>query len=276
MKQQGFVIEAARSQNYSRNATLAERTRQEKQASILMQSTSIGHLGLDLQGEIVFANASAANMTGLSEEQLVGQRFQDMIQDNRNLGAPFSGRLVLLRPDASHLTIECTIDPVIADGESIGSAVSFWPRRGDAVSEEILLQAFQGYAAVVESLDAAVLVTDLRNHETLFMNGAFRDMIENHDGMRCWHALIGEPEGTCAVFRNETLLTTERFPGNALIYEYQDPQTGRWYERRVRAILWVDDRLARLEIITDVTSRKRITAKPHARRVYRQQVGAVR
>ncbi|MEE8391814.1 MAG: ATP-binding protein [Anaerolineae bacterium] len=78
---------------------------------------------------------------------------------------------------------------------------------------------------------------------------------DNLVGKICWKVFRGE-SGTCAHCTNDQLLDADGHPSGVYIWEGQNPITARWYINYDRAIKWVDDRLARLQVATDITERK--------------------
>lgn len=89
--------------------------------------------------------------------------------------------------------------------------------------------ADERFVTVLEGLDAAVYVSDMETGELLYVNAPFRKAFAS-----------GAPP--------------QNAHGNER--EFQDDVHGRWYLIRSRAIRWVDGRMVRLHIATDVTDRK--------------------
>jgi hypothetical protein len=53
------------------------------------------------------------------------------------------------------------------------------------------------------------------------------------------------------------LLDAHGLPTGVVTWEGQNPITGKWYINYDRAVNWVDDRLVRLQVATDITEQKR-------------------
>jgi C4-dicarboxylate-specific signal transduction histidine kinase len=92
-----------------------------------------------------------------------------------------------------------------------------------------LAHSDERFVTVLEGLDAAVYVSDTQTGELLYANEQFRKAF----------AASAPPQTTN---ENEA--------------EFRDSIAGRWYLIHSRAIRWVDGRLVRLNIATDVTARK--------------------
>ena len=111
--------------------------------------------------------------------------------------------------------------------------------------------------AVLDGLEAAVYVADAHSGEILFANRAFHTLY-GFDAvgqiLREWVVPLPErgdyrvdprgveaPDAPCELFDGELL----------------QPRTGHWYHVKEQAVLWVDGRVVRLGIATDITDRKK-------------------
>lgn len=109
---------------------------------------------------------------------------------------------------------------------------------------------------ILDSLDAAVYVSDMHSHDLLFLNAYGRQQWGEPDGRKCWQVLQEGQSGPCEFCNNPRLLDAQGRPGPAVMWEFQNTQDGRWYQCRDQAIVWSDGRLVRVEIATDITERK--------------------
>ncbi|MBU0674116.1 MAG: PAS domain-containing protein [Proteobacteria bacterium] len=110
---------------------------------------------------------------------------------------------------------------------------------------------------ILDSLDAAVYVTDMESHELLFVNQYIRDIFGDIEGTICWQTLQNGQDGPCSFCTNDKLLDENGEPAGEFVWEFCNTINNRWYHIVDRAIEWVDNRLVRLEIATDITERKR-------------------
>ena len=111
--------------------------------------------------------------------------------------------------------------------------------------------------AVLDGLEAAVYVADAHSGEILFANRAFQALHEFDAVGQILRGLVvplpergdyrADPRGVEA-----SEAPCELFDGELL-----QPRTGRWYHVGEQAVLWVDGRVVRLGIATDITVRKR-------------------
>ncbi|MDZ7656023.1 MAG: ATP-binding protein [Sulfurimicrobium sp.] len=111
-------------------------------------------------------------------------------------------------------------------------------------------------ATVLDSLDALVYVADMQNHEILFLNKFAQESFGNVTGKICWQALQSNQSGPCAFCTNAKLLKQDGTPSEPVIWEFQNTINQHWYLIQDSAIKWVDGRIVRLEIATDITESK--------------------
>jgi diguanylate cyclase (GGDEF)-like protein len=113
----------------------------------------------------------------------------------------------------------------------------------------------EGLRAVLDNLDALVYVSDFETHELLYINAYGRKIWGAIDGKKCWEALQNNTS-PCDFCTNHLLIDSEGSPSPPYIWEFQNRLDQRWYQCRDQAIPWIDGRLVRLEIATDITERK--------------------
>jgi PAS domain S-box-containing protein len=111
------------------------------------------------------------------------------------------------------------------------------------------------FRATMDVMDAGVYVCDMQTHEILFLNKYFIDLIGEKSGEKCYKALqnLNSP---CSFCTNHLLLDQNNNPKEPHVWEHKNNITNRWYQVRDQAIRWIDGRLVRLEIATDITERK--------------------
>ena len=113
----------------------------------------------------------------------------------------------------------------------------------------------EGLRAVLDNLDALVYVSDFETHELLYMNAYGRKIWGSIDGRKCWEVLQ-DSASPCDFCTNHLLIDSAGSPSPPHIWEFQNRLDQRWYQCRDQAIPWIDGRLVRLEIATDITERK--------------------
>jgi len=109
---------------------------------------------------------------------------------------------------------------------------------------------------VLDSLDAIVYVADLETYELLFLNKYARNIFGDGAGKPCWQVLQSDQAAPCDFCSNDKLVAPDGTLKGLYTWEFQNTVSRRWYDIRDRAITWIDGRIVRLEIATDITDRK--------------------
>jgi len=124
-------------------------------------------------------------------------------------------------------------------------------------AEEATNEAHKRLLAVFNGLDAIVYVADMNTYELLFVNKFVKDAFGDVEGQPCWKAIQAGQTGPCAFCTNGRLLDAAGNPGEIYHWEFQNTTNGKWYDIHDRALRWVDGRIVRLEIATDISERKK-------------------
>jgi signal transduction histidine kinase/CHASE1-domain containing sensor protein/ActR/RegA family two-component response regulator len=122
--------------------------------------------------------------------------------------------------------------------------------------EENLLEAHTRLLTILDGIDSLVYVADMKTYELLFVNKYGRDIWGDIQGDTCWKVLQSGREAPCDFCTNKYLLDSEGQPGEPYTWEFQNTINGDWYYISDRAIRWIDGRLVRLEIASNITERK--------------------
>ncbi len=119
-------------------------------------------------------------------------------------------------------------------------------------------EAHDTFLTVLNSIDAAIYVTDIKTYEVLFMNKYLVDKFGgNFSGETCYKVFKNANE-VCEHCPNEKLVDKDGNLKDVVVRELQDPVTNAWYLHYDRAIKWIDGRIAHLQIATDVTQLKKL------------------
>ena len=234
-------------------------------------SVQTGMRALDLQGRITYVNASFCQMTGWSEQELLGQTPpfsfwppEEIAYNSAILQKTFndiamrgSYEIRVLHKNGHVFDARMYLSPLLgADGKHYGwmSAMTdiTEPKR---IRRE--LQASQErFARVLDAIDTAVSVAPLGAKELLFAN-------------RCYRQWFGEDQAHAHVHMLEQAASQPQEPSlppgllsgsgnNAEIYLEHGQ---RWVEVRSRYLEWTDGRLAQLVVATDITARRLAEAR---------------
>jgi len=118
-------------------------------------------------------------------------------------------------------------------------------------------RSFERFKTVMDGLDALVYVVDRETYELLFINKYGKDLWGEIEGQTCWKTIQSGQSGPCPFCTNDKLVDSDGNPTGVYHWEFQNTVTRKWYDCRDSAIRWLDGRLVRLEIATDITERKR-------------------
>ena len=121
-----------------------------------------------------------------------------------------------------------------------------------------LEESHRRFLTVLDSIEATIYATDMETYEVVFMN---KHMIESFGrdmtGEICWKAFRKE-SGPCPHCTSDNLVDENGNPTGVLVWQDHNPVTGRWCLNYDRAIEWIDGRLVRIQIATDVTELKKM------------------
>ncbi|MBU3936517.1 MAG: response regulator [Proteobacteria bacterium] len=109
---------------------------------------------------------------------------------------------------------------------------------------------------ILDSLQAIVYVADMQSYELLFVNSYARDLFGDIEGEICWQSLQKDQTGPCPFCSNDKLVDKNGQPVGEYIWEFCNTRNNHWYRMVDQVIEWVDGRLVRLQVATDITERK--------------------
>jgi PAS domain S-box-containing protein len=125
-------------------------------------------------------------------------------------------------------------------------------------AEEKIKRSIERFRMVMDSIDALVYVADMQTYELLFLNKYGKDIWGEIEGKVCWQTIQSGQKGPCPFCTNARLVDEKGNPTGICNWEFQNTVNGHWYDCRDSAIRWLDGRIVRLEIATDITGRKNI------------------
>ena len=235
------------------------------------ESVITGMRAIDLSGRIIYVNSAFCRLVGFSQEELVGAEApfpywpeEDLAICQHNLAMTLSGKapvsgfeMRIRRRDGLRLDARFYLSPLIdLTGKQTGWMASVTDITEPKRVREALEEAQRRFEAVLDGLEAAVFVADAHSDEILFANRTFKN-IYGFDavGRTVRGVAVPEPDNGDYLHRLRALdanaLPLELFDG-----EVQHPLSGRWYHMREHATSWVDARVVRMSIATDITDRK--------------------
>ena len=235
---------------------------------------------INCEGKIIYVNPAFCRMTGFPEESLLNSYppyaywHQEELDKSRQLvDQIMSGNLSMsgverrfVRSDGSDFYAKLYLSPVTArDGQVSGWMTMFLDVTERKKAQKAIAGAYDQFMRVFDSLDLAVSVCGQHEYgdaEILFANDFYINLFgsgpEGHVrlvkevilGYRNDKQMLAKPQSASTAL---TVMSTD----NAVIEgEVFCDQTNRWFDVRIRQILWIDDRLVQLQHATDITERK--------------------
>ncbi len=124
------------------------------------------------------------------------------------------------------------------------------------LSEKALKTSNETLLKVLDSLKIFIYVCDIDTYELIFINKFAQHIYGNITGKTCWKEIHPEQSGPCSFCPNKQLFDKNNNPSGIYEWEYQDHITKKWFFCQDTAIEWIDGRLAKLQIATDITKLK--------------------
>ena len=173
----------------ARKLAQEELVRLSHRNALILNSAGDGIVGLDRQGNVTFANPSAARMTGFKVEELLGQRLHDRVHSRRVDGSPYpyeecpqekvlrlgtprrvTGE-VFWRKDGTSFPVEYVSAPIPEGEEIVGAVVTF-----KDISERHLIERMKDEFISVVSHELRTPLTSIRGSLGLLASGMIGPM----------------------------------------------------------------------------------------------------
>ncbi|MFA5479809.1 MAG: histidine kinase dimerization/phospho-acceptor domain-containing protein, partial [Candidatus Muiribacteriota bacterium] len=109
---------------------------------------------------------------------------------------------------------------------------------------------------VFNAMDSIVYITDMNTNEILFVNEAAKKIWgEDLRGKICYQAIHGF-DSPCDFCTNNKLIDSDGKPTGVYKWECQNRKNQKFYSLSDCAIKWIDDRIVRMQVATDITDMK--------------------
>jgi PAS domain S-box-containing protein len=212
-------------------------------------------------GNYIDANQAAEKLTGRPVAELKTLSTKDVTpigsekrirSINKHDSSVDFGEVTYLRPNGETRTALLSAIP-IDDHLSYGLAQDITDRK---LAEIELSNSYKLFHTVLNSLPAGVYVSELDSWDILFMNDhLIQEFGADYTGRKCWEA-FRHKTAPCEFCSNKHLLDKNGQPTGVYIWDEFNPVTGKHYLNHDRAIEWVDGRIVRLHISTDISEMK--------------------
>ncbi|MCK5506437.1 MAG: PAS domain S-box protein, partial [Thermodesulfovibrionia bacterium] len=224
----------------------------------------------DTGGNIEYVNPKFMQTTGYSFDEVIGgnprilksgeqpPEFYDELWKTITAGKEWRGEFHNKKKNGELYWEYASISPVKDDE---GNTTHFVAVKEDITNrkktEAKIQEAHQRVLTIMDSIDALIYVADMDNYELLFVNKYGRDVWGDIIGKSCWSELQEGQTGPCEFCTNKYLLDREGRPKGVYTWEFQNTVNKHWYYIQDKAIRWIDGRIVRLEVASDITDRKR-------------------
>ena len=237
-----------------------------------------GMRALDMNGKITYVNPAFCQMTGWSEDDLVGKTApfvywpeQDreiltkQLADELGGYSPQSGfQMRVKRKNGTLFDARMYVSPLIdSKGRQTGLMTSTTDITEPNRVRQQLTESQDRFITVLEGMDASVSVAPLGRSDLLFANKMYRQWF---GGDTVGHLRLIEQAGVPHRHPVEEedddvdslagLPLDQLSPSFAKNFEIFIPVLSKWLEVRSRYLTWVDGRLAQMVIATDITPRR--------------------
>ena len=235
------------------------------------ESMPTGMRAIDMQGRITHVNAAFCKMVGLAAEDLIGASApfpywipEDLAEQEQSLRQSLAGETPrggiesrFRRMNGERFDVRVYEAPLVdASGRQAGWMASIHDITEQRRARAELEASHQRFMTVLDGLDTAIYVAGLEADEILFANKAFKN-IYGYDaiGRNCWQVTSACHPDPARFIAAARMLAPHQTPLELHDTELQNSLNGRWYQLRERAIQWVDGRVVRMEVATDITDR---------------------
>jgi PAS domain S-box-containing protein len=237
-----------------------------------------GMRALDMAGRITYVNPAFCNMTGWTENDLLGTTapfpyWPEADHDTllARLEEEISGRstpggfeVPVKHKNGTIFYARMYVSPLVnPSGHQTGWMTSMTDITEPKRIREELVASYERFTTVMDSLDAAVSVAPMSSDELLFGNKLYRTWFgQNGNGHRTMVNLSSVLPSITSGDSNDQVDALAGLPTDPLIdaatenIEIHVPELHKWLEVRTRYLTWVDGRLAQMVIATDITTRR--------------------
>ena len=224
-------------------------------------------------GILKYVNPRSFEMGGYTPEEITGSQITDFIHPdnleetmgryNRQIvGEGLSGiyESALVHKDGSRIDVEISGGFITYEGKPADLVIihDITERQWAA---DALRESHERFKTVMDSLDAGVYVADMETYEILFVNKYMSNLFGDVVGKTCWKYIHNDQTGPCEFCTNRKLIDSDGQPSGPYVWERFNSKVGRWAEIHDQAVRWVDGRVVRLEIASDITDRKQAEEK---------------
>jgi len=156
------------------------------------------------------------------------------------------------------VTLWCIASPLFdQSGWFIGAIESIRDVTERKQTETALRETLSTLQTVMDNVDATVYVSDMQTYEVLFANQYVKNICGDIIGKKCYETMQKDQTEPCSFCTNHQLLDPDGNPRGPVIWDFLNTVTKRWYHCHDNAMKWIDGRMVRLEIASDISEQKK-------------------
>jgi PAS domain S-box-containing protein len=268
--QVSMVVEYVRDITDIKTAEIETRKRQQFLESVLYHAPD-AIITLNDAHRVIDWNPGAVQMFGFTPEEAIGQQLDDLVahdrvypEANQQTQRVLSGQRVeafetiRYRKDGTPVHVMAAGSPIEVDKVLTGVVAVYTNITALKQAEARLKESHERFLTVLESVDATIYVADMETYEILYMNEKMKQVFGgDYTGEKCFATFRNEST-PCSECTNKKLIDQNGHPTGLCVWENENPVAGRWFVNYDRAIRWVDGRMVRLQMATDITNQKQI------------------
>lgn len=164
---------------------VSERAR--ARADLVLNSAGEGIIGLDVNGQITFANPAVSTMTGYPLETLVGRPIGQILKDSN--GVPPDGNLgeinsdqaenmfrcadKVVRRDGTSLPVDLVCNPIRERGVIVGTVVTLKDETYRKQAEDALRENEERFRQVTENIREVFWMTSIDKRQMMYISPAY-------------------------------------------------------------------------------------------------------
>ena len=239
---------------------------------ITLESIGDGVICTDTERRVTRMNREAEALTGWSEEGARGRPLDEVfriVNEETHETAPdpvakvlesghiegLANHTLLISRSGDEKAIADSASPIRSpSGEVSGVVLVFRDQTTERQAERVLERERETLSAVLDGIDDIIYTADPETYELLHVNDAFRQSWDpDAIGKKCYKVLH-DRETPCPFCSNDKIFG--EYLGRSYVWEFQDEDTGKWYRCSDKAITWIDGRMVRFELATDISDIK--------------------
>ncbi len=207
----------------------------EQQIRLLLESTAEGIFGIDLEGNITFANPACKQELGCTnDDELTGESVHNLIcpggpdnpdcllddcliYETLNKQEPaHTDSLIFRRTDGTLFPVECWSHPIIQDNRMIGAVITFINITSRKNAEKAFQDSESRYRHILESMGDAVYICSKEHNTIEYMNSAMIQIIGYDPSGECCKAALIQKVGECSWCPDENGIQDRAFKDKVL------------------------------------------------------------